>query len=242
MTGNALMDLDHISCRYAIRQGRLGFKYYEALRDVSVTIHDSEILGVIGRNGAGKSTLLKLIAGIILPDSGKIVFHKPTTVSLLTLQLGFSSELSGRYNAIMGAMFLGYTKKQAVGRVDPIIRFAELEDWIDEPLKTYSSGMRARLGFAVAMEMRPGVLLIDEVFGVGDESFREKSVRALKEKMNQGQATVFVSHSDYLLKSVCSRMLWIEAGSVRQVGEVGEVLRAYQEDTKSKPRMPRVGF
>jgi lipopolysaccharide transport system ATP-binding protein len=235
MTETPLISLRNVACRYGIRQGRLGFKYYDALTDLTMNIYHGETLGVVGRNGAGKSTLLKLISRIILPDMGEIIYHKSVSVSLLTLELGFSPELSGRYNAIMGAMFLGHTKKEAIARLHRIVEFAELEEWIEDPLKTYSSGMRARLGFAVAMEMNPDILLIDEVLGVGDEAFMEKSVNAMKEKMRNGQTVVFVSHSAPLVQSLCSRTVWIENGATRMIGDTGEVLQAYHESHKSQP-------
>jgi lipopolysaccharide transport system ATP-binding protein len=230
--GNPLITVDHVACRYKIRQGRIRFKSYEALRDVSLTVYKGETLGVIGRNGAGKSTLMYLISGIILPDAGKVIFHEPATVSLLTLQLGFSPDLSGRENAIMGAMLLGYSKREAMARLKAIVAFAELENWIEEPLRTYSSGMRARLGFAVAMEMHPDVLLVDETLGVGDEAFRRKSARAMKERMKSGQTVVFVSHGLPDVEELCNRVVWIENGLTHMIGSPEEVIPVYQEQVR----------
>jgi lipopolysaccharide transport system ATP-binding protein len=229
MMRNPLITVEHVACHYKVRQGRFRFKNYVALRDVSLTIRKGETLGLIGRNGAGKSTLLQLISGIILPDEGKVVYHEPATVSLLTLQLGFSPDLNGRDNAIIGAMLLGYSKNKAIARLDPIVAFAELENWINEPLRTYSSGMRARLGFAVAMEMSPDVLLVDETLGVGDEAFRMKSTRAMKEKMKSGQTVVFVSHSLGDVQELCDRVVWIENGMVRMNADPDEVILAYRD-------------
>jgi lipopolysaccharide transport system ATP-binding protein len=197
--------------------------------DVSLDLHPGETHGLIGRNGAGKSTLLRLIAGIILPDSGHITYRAGLSVSLLSLQLGFSPELSGRDNAIMGAMMLGYSKREALERLDSVIAFSELNEWIDEPIKTYSTGMKARLGFAVAMELSPDVLLVDEVLGVGDENFRKKSVQAMKEKMKSGQTVVFVSHSLGTVRELCSRVSWIEGGKTQMVGEPETVIAKYQD-------------
>jgi lipopolysaccharide transport system ATP-binding protein len=232
MSDSPLITLDRVACRYKVRHGRFRLKSYEALRDISFTIDTGETIGLIGRNGAGKSTLLSLISGIILPDSGKVIFHKPATVSLLSLQLGFSPDLTGRDNAIIGAMLLGYTKKEAALRLERIIAFAELENWIDEPLRTYSSGMRARLGFAVAMEMNPDVLLVDEILGVGDEAFRKKSTQAMKGKMESGQTVVFVSHALPVVRELCSRVVWIDNGLVRIIGEPDQVICAYQEQVQ----------
>jgi lipopolysaccharide transport system ATP-binding protein len=234
MKTGPLITLENVGCIYKIRHGILGFKSYEALKDVSLVLNKGETLGLIGRNGAGKSTMLRLIAGIILPNSGQITFHQPASVSLLSLQLGFSPELSGRDNAIMGAMLLGYSKSEALERLDRIIALSGLGEWFVEPLKTYSSGMRARLGFAVAMEVSPDVLLVDEVLGVGDESFRKKSTKAMKDKMKSGQTVVFVSHQPAVLEELCSRVAWIEGGVTHMAGEPREVLAEYQRWSKSQ--------
>ncbi len=228
MKGDLVVSLENVGCRFRIRQKLVRFKTYEALKDVSLSLYRGEALGVVGRNGVGKSTLLKIIAGILRPDSGRVVSYGNPSIALLTMQLGFSNELSGRYNAILGAMLLGYTKREALQRLDQIIAFAELEKWIDEPLKTYSAGMRARLGFAVAMEMSPDVLLIDEALGVGDASFREKSMRAMQEKFQSDQTIVFVSHMAASVKRLCSRAVWIEDGVTRMEGEATEVVDAYE--------------
>lgn len=228
MKGDAVVTLENVACRFRIRHKMLRFKYYEALKDVSLILRRGEALGVIGRNGAGKSTLLKLIAGIMQPDSGRVLLHGTPAIALLSLQLGFANELSGRYNAILGAMMLGYTKREAQARLARIIDFAELEQWIEEPLKTYSSGMRARLGFAVAMEMSPDVLLIDEVLGVGDAAFRKKSMAAMREKFQAGQTIVFVSHTAATVKQLCNRAVWIEEGVTRMEGDAAEVVDAYE--------------
>jgi lipopolysaccharide transport system ATP-binding protein len=228
------ISLKNVGCSYRVRQGLMRRRIYEALKSVSFTLYRGETLGLIGRNGAGKSTLLRLIAGILLPDAGCIIVHQPGTFSLLTLQLGFSGDLSGRDNAIMGAMLMGYSRAQANDRLPNIIEFAELGSWINEPLKTYSSGMRARLGFAVAMETSPDVLLVDEVLGVGDEAFRNKSVKAMKEKMGSNQTVVFVSHQPQIIKDLCSRVVWIEEGVTRMEGPTGDVLDAYAKWTQTR--------
>lgn len=228
MKGDLVVSLENVGCRFRIRQKLFRFKSYEALKDVSLSLYRGEALGVIGRNGVGKSTLLKIIAGILRPDNGRVVSYGNPSIALLTLQLGFSNELSGRYNAILGAMLLGYTKQEALLRLDQIIAFAELERWIDEPLKTYSAGMRARLGFAVAMEMSPDVLLIDEALGVGDAAFREKSMQAMQDKFNSDQTIVFVSHMAPSVKRLCNRAVWIENGVTRMEGEAAEVVDAYE--------------
>jgi lipopolysaccharide transport system ATP-binding protein len=238
MSDSSLITLNHVACRYKVRHGRLHLKSYEALRDISLTISAGETIGLIGRNGAGKSTLLYLISRIILPDSGEVIFHKPVSVSLLSLQLGFSADLTGRDNAIIGAMLLGYTIKEALAGLDRIIAFAELENWADEPLRTYSSGMRARLGFAVAMEMHPDVLLVDEVLGVGDQAFKKKSTQAMKEKMKSGQTVVFVSHTLSDIAELCNRVVWIDNGLVRMIGRPDEIIPLYQNQVLTDAPLP----
>ncbi|MFH1216831.1 MAG: ABC transporter ATP-binding protein [Pseudomonadota bacterium] len=229
MIDNKLISLQNIGCSYKVRKGRFRFRSYDALKDISLDIFKGETVGIIGRNGAGKSTLLHILARIITPNCGKIFFHQDISISLLSLQLGFTPELSGRDNAIMGAMLLGYTKKEALNRFPRIVAFSELGDWINEPVKTYSSGMKARLGFAIAMEMSPDILLVDEVLGVGDEAFRKKSIAAMKEKMLSGQTVIFVSHQPQTIRELCTRLAWLEKGAVKMVGGTEEVLGAYHK-------------
>lgn len=234
MTKLPLISLEHVGCDYQVRKSRFKFKVYEALRDINLTLYEGETLGVLGRNGAGKSTLLRLIAGIVQPDSGAVHYHKPLNISLLALQLGFSPELNGRDNAIIGAMLLGKTKQEVLERLDAIQTFSDLGDWFYEPIKSYSSGMLARLGFAVALEMSPDVLLIDEILGVGDEAFRQKSTLAMKEKMKSGQTVVFVSHNLSSLRELCPRTMWIEKGVTRMIDDTEKVLERYLEYVKSQ--------
>lgn len=228
MTNELIMTLENVACRYTVRKGLMRTQAYDALRDVSFNIHRGETIGLIGRNGAGKSTLLRLIAGIIQPDSGRIIRHRSVSISLLALQLGFSPELSGRDNAIVAAMFHGYTYREVVANIEEINEFSGLGHWFDEPIKAYSTGMRARLGFAVAMTMAPDVLLVDEVLGVGDQTFREKSTKAMKEKMLSGQTVVFVSHSPSVIMELCSSCIWIENGVSQMAGDPEEVLEVYR--------------
>jgi lipopolysaccharide transport system ATP-binding protein len=224
-----LLSLRGVGCRYSFRKSLFRHGYYEALKDVSFDLYRGETLGVIGRNGAGKSTLLRLIADILKPDRGKIVRHSPASIALLTLQLGFSNEISGRDNAILSAMLMGHSRKQVLDNIEQIKEFSELGDWFEEPIKSYSTGMRARLGFAVALEMSPDVMLVDEVLGVGDESFRIKSTQAMKEKMETGQTVVFVSHNLATLRELCPRTVWIKDGVTQMQGKTDEVLKAYRE-------------
>lgn len=227
-----LITLEHVGCTYKVRKGFFKVEQYEALKDISFTINRGETIGIIGRNGVGKSTLLRLVSGVILPDKGRIIRHSPASISLLALQLGFSPELSGRDNAILGAMLLGYTRKEAVNRLASIQEFSELGQWFGKPIKTYSAGMKARLGFAVAMEMSPDILLVDEVLGVGDAAFREKSINLMKEKMKSGQTALFVSHIMPNIKELCTSVVWIEEGIVKLFGKPEEVLNAYSKSVR----------
>ena len=199
-----------------------------ALRHVSFDVFHGETLGVIGRNGSGKSTLMKLMAGIINPDEGT----KSTAVSsvqLLSLQVGFLGHLSGRENAIMSGMLLGMRKNDVVSRLQQIIDFSELYKQIDDPVRTYSAGMRARLGFAVANQTNPDVLLIDEALGVGDAKFREKSKAVMSARIDSDKTVVMVSHNEETIKQFCDRVIWLEAGEIREIGDAESVVNAYLE-------------
>lgn len=199
-----------------------------ALEDVSFDLYDGEVVGVIGRNGAGKSTLLKLLAGIIRPDRGT-VWHKPgVRASLLALQLGFLPDLTGEENAVLSCVLLGMTRKAAKARLASIAEFAEIGDAMTEPLTTYSSGMRARLGFGVALAASPDVLLIDEVLGVGDAPFRRKSSAMLRERIAGGQSAIVVSHSTNTLKELCSKLVVIDHGRSVLYGPMDDVLPQYE--------------
>ncbi len=199
---------------------------YWALKSVSFDLYQGETLGVIGRNGAGKSTLLRLIAGIIKPDRGEVI-SRGHRISLLSLQLGFIPYLSGRENAILSGMLMGLDKRQMLEKMENIIEFAELGEFIDEPLDNYSSGMRARLGFSVAFQVDPDVLLIDEVLGVGDAEFSKKSSQVMREKIKSNKTAVFVSHNATMIRQLCDRVVWVDGGVSRMEGETDKVLAAY---------------
>jgi lipopolysaccharide transport system ATP-binding protein len=201
---------------------------YWPLRDVSFDLHAGETLGVIGKNGVGKSTLLRIIAGIIAPNTGKMMVHRPgLRISLISLGAGFVPYLSGRENAILSGMLLGASKKEILSRLDDISAFSELDGFFDQPVNTYSTGMRARLGFSVAYYIDPDVILLDEVLGVGDEVFRNKSTAAMKEQIKSEKTVVLVSHSLPLIREICDRLVWIEDGKTQAQGKVPEVLEAY---------------
>lgn len=226
-----VLALHHVSVVYSKKMGMFRKEPFHALRDVSFELYHGESLGIVGRNGAGKSTLLRVLAGIIEPDTGALV-NNGYKAALLSLQVGFDPFLNGRYNAILSGLLLGFRKKDIVDRMDDIIDFAELHDFIDQPVRTYSSGMRARLGFAVAFQLDPDVLLIDEVLGVGDAKFKEKSSAVMKEKIRSDKTVVLVSHSASTIKELCQRVVWIEHGEMRAAGPPEEVLKAYQDYLK----------
>jgi lipopolysaccharide transport system ATP-binding protein len=207
-------------------QVRIGAPRFWALEDVSLVLNRGERVGVIGRNGAGKSTLLRTLAGIIEPDRGRIA-RAPVTCQLLSLAVGFMLHLSGRDNAVLSGLLLGLRRREIEKRLPAIHEFSELGDFFEQPISTYSTGMLARLGFSVAMQVEPEVLLIDEVLSVGDADFAKKSGAALRARIHGGTTVVFVSHSDAQIREVCDRALWIEHGRSVMQGDVDDVLRAY---------------
>lgn len=196
------------------------------LRNVSLQVKRGETLGVIGGNGAGKSTLLKLLSGILDPDEGKVL-RKVRNISLLTLGLGFLPNLSGRDNAVLSGILLGKTKDEMRNLLDDIIDFSEIGDAINDPVRTYSSGMRARLSFATALKADSDMILVDELLGVGDRQFRKKSTQAMREQILSEKTVVIVSHNEELIKEVCDRLIWIHAGTIKAQGSVEEVRKQY---------------
>lgn len=198
-----------------------------ALEDLSFELYHGECLGIVGRNGAGKSTLLRVIAGIYRPDRGKIEDYN-NSVALLSLGAGFINSLSGRDNMILSAMLLGLPRKKVLERLDDMVEFSELGKFIDEPIFTYSTGMRARLGFSVAIQSDPDIILVDEVLGVGDRDFKEKSSAKMKELIRSGKTVVIISHQAGTIKELCSRAIWIESGVTKMSGPVEEVIAQYE--------------
>ncbi|MEM4202773.1 MAG: ABC transporter ATP-binding protein [Candidatus Methanomethylicaceae archaeon] len=214
---------------YAIRRFRnqLDFREIWALRDVSFEVIRGEALGIIGRNGSGKSTLLKVIARVLRPTSGR-VWVKGRVVPLLELGGGFHPELTGRENIFLNGTLLGHNRREIVERFDWIVDFAELWDFVDAPLRTYSTGMVARLGFAVATAWEPEMLLIDEVLAVGDMAFQRKCKARLDEFRKNGITLLIVSHNPQLIRQICNRVIWLESGYVRLSGEVETVTLQYE--------------
>jgi lipopolysaccharide transport system ATP-binding protein len=234
---NLVMEVRDVSVRYKTRRSFFRHSYFAALDRISFSIEKGETLGVVGRNGCGKSTLLKVLAHVYDVDGGKVVRHC-RNVSLLSLSLGFDPELSGRDNAIISGMLLGARKRDVLREMDEIISFSELDEFIDKPIKTYSTGMTARLGFSVALRMQSELLLIDEVLGVGDGKFRAKASEALESKITSDQTVVLVSHSTNQIEELCTRVLWLDHGRIVRIGATQEVLGEYGEFVKSSAVLP----
>lgn len=199
---------------------------FTAVNGVNFRVEKGECLGVIGKNGAGKSTLLSLLLGTSYPTSGEVTVCGKRT-PLLELGAGFHPDLTGRENVFLNAVLLGLTRAEAGALFDEIVRFSEIESFIDNPVRTYSSGMYVRLAFSVAIHTHPEVLLIDEILAVGDESFQKKSENALVGLIKSGVTTVFVSHNLEEVKKICSRVLWLHEGAIREQGAPDSVIPKY---------------
>lgn len=221
-----VIQLDSVGVFYKDRPFFSRQKHW-ALKDVTFSLNQGETLGVLGRNGAGKSTLLKILGGIINPDQGSCYRKPGATISLLALQLGFIQDLTGRENAILSSILLGLSRREAEEKLERILDFSELNEFIDRPVATYSAGMKARLGFGVAIEADPDVLLIDEVMGVGDRDFRVKSKNALLKKINSEKSIVIVSHDLNTISEFCDRAVVIDNGKSIYHGEVPRAIRIY---------------
>jgi ABC-type polysaccharide/polyol phosphate transport system ATPase subunit len=217
-----------------------GMEKTKALNNISLTIKEGEHIGIIGRNGAGKSTLLKVLTKVIFPTNGKIIRDKTEfIIPLLELGIGFQPDLSGRENCYLAGILMGYSKKEISDKMNDIIAFSELEEFIDEPVKNYSSGMYARLAFAIATDINPQVLIVDEVFGVGDEFFMRKCIIRMQKLMAEGVTTIFVAHNIDFLVAQCERLIWLEKGEVLLDGNPADVASAYR-NLKSPLRLVNV--
>lgn len=223
--------------KYSIKRNLLRLKpveskAFEAVRGVSFEVQMGEILGIVGKNGSGKSTLLRSLANIFSPDEGSIDLYSHS-VSLLAIGVGFKPELTGRENIMLSGMLLGFEEKEILARIDEIIEFAELGEFIDMPVRTYSSGMHSKLAFSVTAILETDIMLIDEVLSVGDERFRKKSYNKMKSLISEKTRTVvIVSHNLNALEELCDRVMWLHDGKIREIGEPKEVLAAYKEFMK----------
>jgi ABC-2 type transport system ATP-binding protein len=212
----------------ALRLGRNTYEEFWALKDISLTIDEGETIGILGHNGSGKSTLLKCISGILKPTSGEVRL-RGRIASLLELGAGFHPDLTGRENVYINASFLGIPKKEIAKHFDDIVAFAELEHFIDQQVKYYSSGMYVRLGFAVAINVDPDILLVDEVLAVGDEVFQKKCIDRVEELQNEGKTILFVTHSADLARKICDRVVVLDHGDMVANGVPGESIRIFRE-------------
>lgn len=212
-----------------IAKRELYFKEFYALRDINLTVEKGDVYGIVGTNGSGKSTLLKIIAGVLEPTKGTCSING-SIAPLIELGAGFDVELTARENVYLNGALLGYTKKFIDDNFDAIIDFAEVHDFIDMPLKNYSSGMVARVAFAIATVTVPDILVVDETLSVGDFLFQEKCERRINELVNDyGTTLLFVSHSIEQVERVCEKAVWIEKGEMRMQGEVADVCAAYRD-------------
>lgn len=213
---------------------KIKYEDFWAVKDVSLKVYRGESVALIGRNGAGKSTLLRLISGILEPTEGRI-FTRGNMVPLLKLGAGFDMDASGKENVYLNGAMLGFTKKEMDKKYDSIVAFSELEKFMSVPLKNYSAGMLARLGFSIAVDVNPDILLVDEILSVGDAPFRQKCVDKIAELKKSGVTFIVVSHSMQSVKDLCEKAVWLKDGRVFMEGDVNEVADAYTLDCKQNP-------
>jgi ABC-type polysaccharide/polyol phosphate transport system ATPase subunit len=214
---------------FAIRwlQRRVTYQVFNALSNVNLGVNVGEVFGLVGKNGAGKSTLLKLIARVLLPTAGR-VWVKGRVAPLLELGAGFHMDLTGRENIFLNGTLLGYSHRFLVENFDQIVDFSELSEFIDAPLRTYSSGMIARLGFSLATSSKPDILIVDEILGVGDEAFQIKCSERIERYRKEGATILLVSHSMNTIKRLCTRAALLDHGKLKVVGAVDEIIEQYR--------------
>ena len=240
--GNTIIEVNDVTMRFhmntdkilslkefvtrAIRR-KLKYEDFTALSNVSFQVEKGETLGLIGKNGAGKSTLLKVISGILKPTVGNIKVHGGV-VPMLELGSGFDFDLTGRENIFLNGAILGYDEDFLKSKYDDIVAFSELGQFIDVPIRNYSSGMLARLAFSIASVVEPEILIVDEILSVGDSAFQEKSHARMMELMGGGTTVLFVSHNIHQIREMCNRVLWLEHGTVKMIGSVSEICDKYE--------------
>lgn len=212
----------------ATLQGRLNFKKFTVLEDISFHVNKGEVVGIIGRNGAGKSTLLKIIAGVLKPTEGHVTVQG-NVVPMLELGSGFDPELSGRENIFLNGAILGYSEEFLNNKYQEIVEFSELGEFIEMPIRNYSSGMLMRLAFSIATVVEPEILIVDEILAVGDEGFQNKSKARMLELMSGGTTVLFVSHSLEQVEEMCDRVVWLENHRIRNIGPAEEICKKYSE-------------
>lgn len=222
-------DISHMSLAKSLKRGEVKkIGSVRAVDDISFSVNRGEILGIVGRNGSGKTTLLRSIAGIFQPDEGRIDLHG-NRASLMAIGIGFNGNNTGRENILKSGMLLGCKLDYVKKHMEEIIEFSELGDFIDRPVRTYSSGMYSKLSFSVTAILDTDIMLVDEVLSVGDEHFRKKSFKKMEELMLSDRTVLIVSHATDTLKKFCDRILWINNGQFTMLGETEEVLERYDE-------------
>lgn len=222
--------LGDYSIRNVLKGKEVKNLYFQAVKNISFNVKKGEILGVIGKNGSGKSTMLRAIAGIFAADSGEVDI-KGNSISLTAIGVGFKPDLSGRENVILSSMLLGFSYEEIMEKMDDVIEFSELGDFIDRPVRTYSSGMYSKLAFSITANLKTDIMLIDEVLSVGDERFSKKSFNRMKELISDKDRTVvIVSHNLPMLEELCDNVLWMHEGELMKYGAAKEVLQEYQQN------------
>lgn len=237
------IQLEHVSMRFNMSKERvdsikeyaikaikreLFFEEFWALKDVSFEVKKGEVLGLIGLNGAGKSTILKVVAGVLKPTKG-MVRVEGSIAPLIELGAGFDPDMTAKENVFMNGAVLGYNTDFMAERYEEIMDFAELREFVDVPVKNFSSGMYARLGFSIATMVKPDILIVDEILGVGDFRFQEKCRGRIQELMDGGTTVLMVSHSNDMIREFCNRVVWMESGSVRMIGPTREICELYEK-------------
>lgn len=241
-----MVDVDHVTIRFNLASQKvdnlkeyfiklikkeLMFQEFLAVQDVSFQVREGEAWGLIGTNGSGKSTMLKAISGIMKPYKGSITL-RGNVAPLIELGAGFDMECTARENIFLNGCVLGHSKKFMEEHFDEIVEFAEIEKFLDSPIKNYSSGMKARLGFSVATMVKPDILIVDEVLAVGDYKFRQKCMKRMEELLSGGTTLLYVSHNIDEVKRLCDHAIWLDHGVMRMAGEVNEVCDAYMKEMK----------
>ena len=225
LSSDKIMSLKEFVIAWITKKNK--YEEFWALKNVSLSVKSGEVLGIIGHNGAGKSTLLKIISGILKPTEGKVEING-NIVPMLELGSGFDLELSGKENIFLNGAILGYSEEFLKEKYDEILEFSELGDFINSPLRNYSSGMIMRLAFSIATVIKPEILIVDEILAVGDADFQEKSKKRMLELMSGGTTVIFVSHTLPQIRELCNRVLWLEHGEVQMYGDTEEIYDAYE--------------
>lgn len=240
-----MIDIKNVSMKYnlgiekdfSMKQAFINFftrknkqkkEYFWALKDINFHVNKGEVIGLIGSNGAGKSTLLKLVSGVMKPTSGTITVNGNIS-PMIELGAGFDPELTARENIYLNGAILGYSKEFLDSKFDEIVDFSELKDFLEVPVKNFSSGMTAKLAFSIATIVDPEILIVDEILSVGDMRFQEKSKNKMMSMINGGTTVLYVSHSIQAIKDICTKAIWIEHGKIQMMGDVNEVCEKYKE-------------